>query len=248
VTRAVVFDLWDTLVDFDPIAGRKFQDQVAARLGRDPAEFAALWFEGRAQRESGTLREYLLGIGAPEALVDELVGMRRDSTRSLLAPRPGALETLVELRAQGRRVGLITVCSEDVPDVWSDTPFVDLFDAAVFSCSVGMRKPDPRIYRLACEELDVEPVEAMFVGDGAGKARASPRSRRSCRFWPTSDRPAWDGAFQARCPTLAFDICCCQEQKRAECVTTRAGLAAEGLRGRVMQRHAVAPERAAGGE
>jgi len=70
VTRAVVFDLWDTLVDFDPIAGRKFQDQVAARLGRDPAEFAALWFEGRAQRESGTLREYLLGIGAPEALVD----------------------------------------------------------------------------------------------------------------------------------------------------------------------------------
>jgi FMN phosphatase YigB (HAD superfamily) len=56
VTRAVVFDLWDTLVDFDPVAGRAFQDQVAVRLGRDPDEFAALWFEGRAKRESGTLR------------------------------------------------------------------------------------------------------------------------------------------------------------------------------------------------
>jgi putative hydrolase of the HAD superfamily len=142
VTRAVVFDLWDTLVDFDPVAGRAFQDQVAVRLGRDPDEFAALWFEGRAKRESGTLREYLLELGAPEDLVDELVNLRRDLTRRLLAPRPGAVETLGELRAQGRRVGLITVCSEDVPDVWGETPFVDLFDAAVFSCSVGIRKPD----------------------------------------------------------------------------------------------------------
>ena len=194
MTRAVVFDLWDTLVDFDPIAGRDFQDQVAVRLGRDPDEFAALWFEGRGQRESGTLREYLLGIGAPEALVDELVGMRRDSTRSLLAPRPGALETLVELRAQGRRVGLITVCSEDVPDVWSDTPFVDLFDAAVFSCSVGMRKPDPRIYRLACEELDVEPVEAMFVGDGANDelAGAERVGMRSVLIHRDGEEPPWD--------------------------------------------------------
>ena len=36
MTRAVIFDLWDTLVDFDPVAGRAFQDEVAARLGRAP--------------------------------------------------------------------------------------------------------------------------------------------------------------------------------------------------------------------
>jgi putative hydrolase of the HAD superfamily len=194
VTRAVVFDLWDTLVDFDPVAGRAFQDQVAVRLGRDPDEFAALWFEGRAKRESGTLREYLLELGAPEDLVDELVNLRRDLTRRLLAPRPGAVETLGELRAQGRRVGLITVCSEDVPDVWSETPFVDLFDAAVFSCSVGMRKPDPRIYRLACHELGVEPNEAMFVGDGANDelAGAERVGMRSVLIHREGEEPQWD--------------------------------------------------------
>jgi putative hydrolase of the HAD superfamily len=194
VTRAVVFDLWDTLVDFDPVVGRAFQDQVAVRLGRDPDEFAALWFEGRAKRESGTLREYLLELGAPEDLVDELVNLRRDLTRRLLAPRPGAVETLGELRAQGRRVGLITVCSEDVPDVWSETPFVDLFDAAVFSCSVGMRKPDPRIYRLACHELGVEPNEAMFVGDGANDelAGAERVGMRSVLIHRDGEEPQWD--------------------------------------------------------
>jgi len=194
VTRAVIFDLWDTLVDFDPVAGRAFQDRVAERLGRDPDEFAALWFEGRARRENGTLREYLLELGAPDDLVDELVSLRRDSTRSLLTPRPGALETLVELQAQGRRLGLITVCSEDVPDVWNETPFADLFDATVFSCSVGLRKPDPRIYRLACEELEVEPGEAMFVGDGANDELAGAQrvGMQAVLVHRSGEEPTWD--------------------------------------------------------
>jgi len=66
----VIFDLWETLVDYDQAAGRAFQDRVAERLDRDPDEFAALWLEGRASRESGTLRRYLLGIGVADDLVD----------------------------------------------------------------------------------------------------------------------------------------------------------------------------------
>jgi len=194
VTRAVIFDLWDTLVDFDPAAGRAFQDQVAECLGRDPDEFAALWLEGRSVRESGTLREYLLGIGAAEGLVDELVTMRRDSTRGLLVPRPGAVETLAQLRDRGYRVGLITVCSEDVPDVWGDTAFPNLFDATVFSCSVGLRKPDPRIYELACEQLGVEPAEAIFVGDGANDelAGAQRLGMQAVLIHRAGEDPPWD--------------------------------------------------------
>ena len=129
--RAVIFDLWDTLVDFDVAAGRAFQDRLAERLGRDPDEFAALWVEGRPVRESGTLRNYLLGIGVAEDLVDEFVDWRRESTRALLSPRPGAVETLAALHARGYRLGLITVCSEDVPDVWSETVFAGVFDAGL---------------------------------------------------------------------------------------------------------------------
>ena len=62
---------------------------------------------------------------------------------------------------------MISVCSEEVPELWEETPFAGLFDSTVFSCSVGLRKPDPAIYRLALDELGVEPADAMFVGDGA---------------------------------------------------------------------------------
>ena len=204
MTRAVVFDLWDTLVDFDPVAGRAFQDQVAARLGRDPDEFAALWIEGRSVRESGTLRDYLLGIGAPEELVDEVVEMRCDSTRSLLVPRPGAVETLAELRERGYGVGLITVCSEDVPQVWAETPFAKLFDAAVFSCSVGLRKPDPRIYQLACEELEVELQKAMFVGDGANDELAGAQrvGMRAVLIHRPGEEPPWPEAREWQGPRI----------------------------------------------
>jgi putative hydrolase of the HAD superfamily len=42
---------------------------------------------------------------------------------------------------------------------------LDLFDAVVQSAVVGVRKPDPRFYLLACRELDIEPSAAVFLDD-----------------------------------------------------------------------------------
>jgi epoxide hydrolase-like predicted phosphatase len=42
---------------------------------------------------------------------------------------------------------------------------MDLFDDVVDSCDVGLRKPDPAIYRLACERLGVAPEAAVFLDD-----------------------------------------------------------------------------------
>jgi FMN phosphatase YigB (HAD superfamily) len=45
----------------------------------------------------------------------------------------------------------------------------------VFSNSVGLSKPDERIYLHCCELLGVEPHEAVFVGDGANDELAGAR-------------------------------------------------------------------------
>jgi putative hydrolase of the HAD superfamily len=39
------------------------------------------------------------------------------------------------------------------------------FDVVVESSRVGYRKPDPRFYEIACELLDIEPVDAVFLDD-----------------------------------------------------------------------------------
>jgi putative hydrolase of the HAD superfamily len=167
VTRAVVFDLFETLVDYDEQKSLDFSAAAADLLGRDRDGFHTLWRAGRPARDSGPMRDYLASIGVTEGEADRLVELRRASSLGLLAePRPGVLDTIAELRRRGLGVGLITVCSEDVVDVWEETPFAGVFDSVVFSCSCGYLKPDPRIYELALRKLGVEGREAIFVGDG----------------------------------------------------------------------------------
>jgi putative hydrolase of the HAD superfamily len=40
-----------------------------------------------------------------------------------------------------------------------------MFDVVVESSRVGVRKPDPRFYEMACTELGIEPSEAVFLDD-----------------------------------------------------------------------------------
>jgi len=168
VTRAVVFDLFDTLVDYDNRRSHEFSSSMARLCDRDPDEFHDVWIEGRPVRETGPMAPYLASLGIEEDAMQHFLELRRDWTRGVLAmPREGVVETLRELRRRGIRTGLITVCSEDVVDVWQETPFAGLFDAEVFSSSCGLRKPDARIYRLALDGLGIEPTDALFVGDGA---------------------------------------------------------------------------------
>lgn len=42
---------------------------------------------------------------------------------------------------------------------------MDLFDLVVESSVEGIRKPDPRIYELTCERLEVDPAKAVFLDD-----------------------------------------------------------------------------------
>jgi putative hydrolase of the HAD superfamily len=207
---AVVFDLWDTLVRFDPVKSREFSDFVAVRLGRDPDEFEPVWMEGRPIRDTGPMADYLRSLQAGEDVIREVLESRHEWARSALVPEPGVVQTLAELRRRGLKVGLLSVCSDDVPAVWADTRLHGLFDAEVFSCDVGMRKPDPRIYELTCERLGVEPADAIFVGDGAndelaGAERAGLRAVLICPdgrepFWP--DARAWAGDRIATIPEI----------------------------------------------
>src|SRR5262249_29448639 len=88
--------------------------------------------------------------------------------------------TLAELRRRGHRLGLVTECGDDVPVVWPSLPIARHFDAAVYTCEVGERKPAPLLNDLIVERLGVEARDCVYIGDGggyelAGAARAGMR-------------------------------------------------------------------------
>ncbi len=106
--------------------------------------------------------------------MDDVLSYRAEFVRTCLVPREGAIETLEELRARGIKVGLITVCTEDVELLWPESEFAGLFDAEIFSNAIGLSKPDPRIYLACCEQLGVEPHEARV------RRRRRERRARGC--------------------------------------------------------------------
>lgn len=168
--RAVIFDLWQTLVPWPVEGAKRMYDDLAAHFGSEPDRFRELWLRGRRDREVGPMEPHLRSLAAElgsEGDVAAAVVIRRDWTLEHLVPRPDAIPTLVELRRRGHLLGMISACTAEVPEVWDQTPFGGLFDAAVFSCSVGVSKPHRRIYEVACEELRVAPGDCLFVGDGA---------------------------------------------------------------------------------
>jgi putative hydrolase of the HAD superfamily len=170
--RAVIFDLWQTLVPFDFEESKRFGGKIAAIAGVEPERFWDAWLGARhlPDRNTGPMRDHLAAFFADfdtEPDLDEILALRLERAKRLLVPRPDALPTLDELRRRGYLLGMISVCTEDVPQAWDQTPLGGKFDATVFSCDVGVSKPDPRIYEIACKELGVEPGDCLFVGDGA---------------------------------------------------------------------------------
>jgi putative hydrolase of the HAD superfamily len=168
--RAVIFDLWQTLVPWPVEGAQRMYDGLAAHFGSDPERFRDLWLRGRRERELGPMEPHLRSLADELGFEGDVLAaatLRRDWTLEHLVPRPDAVPTLEELRRRGHRLGMISACSQEVPDVWDQTPFGGLFDSTVFSCSVGVSKPDPQIYDIAREELGVEASDCLFVGDGA---------------------------------------------------------------------------------
>jgi len=187
--RAVIFDLWETLIDWD----RDAAAAMVAAVSEHAPDFVDLWPRS-TNRYTGPIRVALTDAGVPTVALEEVCALRLDYVREALVPRAGSVEALRRLRELGVLVGLITVCSEDVEVAWPSTPFAGLFDAEVFSSSFGLSKPDPRIYLHCCELLGVEPYEAVFVGDGANDelAGAERVGMRAILIHRPGEDPYWD--------------------------------------------------------
>ena len=96
----------------------------------------------------------LLGVGDHEGLIARMFADLQPDEQMIGAVRAA--------RGAGIKTGLIT-------NSWGmgiyDRAPLDLFDATVISGDVGLHKPQPEIYELACRRLEVEPAAALFVDD-----------------------------------------------------------------------------------
>jgi putative hydrolase of the HAD superfamily len=173
--RAVIFDLFGTLVDdFGSSAGQMNQE-LAAALGVPYEPFMQLWGQTLQMRAIGAFqtveasiehvcRAMEIQVGAEQ--IKRAVEIRLQYIRQALKPRPNAEATLAQLKHQGHRLGLLSNCSIEIPILWRKTAFANLIDTPIFSSRARLKKPDPRIYHLACERVGTMPESCLYIADG----------------------------------------------------------------------------------
>jgi putative hydrolase of the HAD superfamily len=176
---AVIFDVGGVLLLPDPDAGREafarfgcaptdqewWRAHYATNLVLDAMVGASDWVAARrAFAASLGVREELFGDAVP--LLEKLM------VSTPYVPVDGATKTLRLLADAGYKLGIVSnafgTVAEDLEaqGICSTTdngfPRVGVI---VDSHLVGLEKPDPKIFHLALEALDVEASRAIYVGD-----------------------------------------------------------------------------------
>ena len=80
---------------------------------------------------------------------------------------PGVAETLTALKEMGYLLGIITDTANSVSAKlrWFENGgFGHVWDSIISSKEIGARKPDPRLYQAALQQLGVSTEQAIFVG------------------------------------------------------------------------------------
>ena len=174
--RRILLDIDDTIFDFQQ-GNRNAVNELMAELGLSSPtvfdEYQAINHACWQALERGEMTQEILHVERfrrflasknrsdnPKAVADhfaELLGMQA-------IPFPYAESVVKELCAQRSVILLtngITVIQKSRMD---RTPIRDWIDGIIISQEVGVAKPDPRIFGIACGEMDKS--EVLMIGDG----------------------------------------------------------------------------------
>jgi putative hydrolase of the HAD superfamily len=191
--RAVIFDLWDTLVEWPLGEADRLRKRLSPLVDVAEDEFTRRWRAMYRASQTGPLTDAYLALGVPSDRVDAEVADRHEFARRALRPRPGATGVLARLRGRGVKLAVLSMCSEEVPARWPETELAGLFDVETFSVECGLVKPEPEIYLHTARALDVEPADCVFVGDGANDELAGAQrvGMTPVLFLPDGATPHW---------------------------------------------------------
>ncbi len=166
----ILLDLDGTVIDSVALIRESHRHAVTTVLGED-------WPDERLVANVGRPLLEQMAVFAPDR-ADELYAVYREwnhaNTAALLEQYEGIAEVLTELRAAGRRLGIVTSKSRDaVALAWGVLPDLEaMFDVVIAAEDTPIHKPDPTPVREALARLGAGPEGSCYVGDAPFDLRA----------------------------------------------------------------------------
>ena len=190
--EAILFDLGDTLLDFGLIntlelfaRGARLAYSYLQQLGHPLPPFRTyhrrqLWaVEWNYFKSHFTRREFnsldvlgrlsrRMGHRLTREQTEELAWLWYTPLKGHASVEPGAGDMLADFRRQGFRLGIVSntfVPGEVLDRHLAEEGLLEFFPTRIYSCNVGFRKPETRIFRAALDALGARAEATIFVGD-----------------------------------------------------------------------------------
>jgi HAD superfamily hydrolase (TIGR01509 family) len=175
--RALIFDAGDILY-FRPQRGHEFATflkELGMEIHPDHARQKKA-IEYQAYRGQITHEEYreavvgIYGLTQPEQVARGKQALIEDDSN--VAFFEGVPETLCALKKQGFLLGIVTDTANSISSKlsWFERGgFGHVWDSIISSIDIGARKPDPRIYHAALQQLGLTADQVVFIGHRASE-------------------------------------------------------------------------------
>lgn len=216
--KAVFFDAGNTLLiqDYAAIAG--ILDRLGLRIGSEEVRRAehrarvrldGYLRAGRSTEDPATIRFYrdaILREADPAGAVDPEafwagIQERRGVVHPYAQADAEAAEAARALRDAGFVLGVISNADGSLAGLLAQTGLAPLFDVAIDSHVVGVEKPDPDIFHLACRRAGIAPGEAVHIGD-LPWIDAEAAAKAGLSGWTLDPGSVWEGSPLPRAGSL----------------------------------------------
>ncbi|MHB0866832.1 MAG: HAD-IA family hydrolase [Thermoleophilia bacterium] len=208
--HGLLFDLDGTLIDTHDLIRESFRHAAATVLGEQLVDEVLLANVGQPLM---TQMELLGGADRAQELYDTYRAFNHARHDEFIREYPGIREVLIELKARGAKLAIVTSKSRETVDMaFRSIPIEQYFDVVITMDDTQRHKPDPQPLLLAMQRLDLTTAESVYIGDSpfdmqAGQAADMATAGVAWGMFPAVRLKELEPDFFLQTPAEILELC-----------------------------------------
>ena len=170
--KVIVFDLDNTLIDRQRAFTEMLKDRIELTLPEDKKHLKEqaiqdilMWDDNGTVSRSVSFKKYCDKYEVTCMTSEELSTYWTTISGSVVYLFDDVIDVIAYLKAKYRLAILTNGSPISQRRKLESTGILNMFELSVVSGEVGIDKPDPRIFDVMCERLNVKPQDCLYIGD-----------------------------------------------------------------------------------
>ncbi|MEI6626984.1 MAG: HAD-IA family hydrolase [bacterium] len=180
--KAIGFDYGGVIAG---ISGSEFNRQITELLNVDLEVYKTVYFNNNHLLNNGVLsvadfwREILIKLDRLNKLDNVLEFLKSVKNPTI---NNDLIDLAKYLKSLGYKLGILSNNTPEAAKTIEGFNWEDIFEVIIVSAKVGLSKPNPKLFNMFIQELNIEPQELVFIDD----TENSLKTAKEVGFYPIS--------------------------------------------------------------